>query len=181
MNDTTRSDDVRALGELLEDIDFCMLTTQDAAGELHSRPMSTQSFDFDGTLWFLTDRDSHKVADIDAVHDVLLTYADVKDQCYVAVRGSARVMRDDEMIDRLWSPAHRAWWPDGKRDPSILVLAVDVEHADTWTSPGSKLVQLVGFAKAAVGAGSGEDLGEQRSLDFVSGPGDRSTVPDHPG
>ncbi len=42
--------------ELVEDIDFTMLTTQDAAGNLVSRPMSTRQMDDDGDIWFFTAR-----------------------------------------------------------------------------------------------------------------------------
>jgi general stress protein 26 len=163
---TQHDDDpvARRLGDLLEKIDFCMLTTIDGGGQLHARPMSTQRMEFDGTLHFLTDRGSHKVEDIERDPQVLVSYADTGAQTYVAVHGRARLARDEERIKELWSPAYRAWWPEGRNDPSILVLSVDVDRADYWESPGSKLTQLVGFAKAAVGRGSGEDLGEQGTI-----------------
>lgn len=36
------NDDVKKLGELIEDIQFAMFTTVDTDGTLHSRPMATQ-------------------------------------------------------------------------------------------------------------------------------------------
>lgn len=161
---TDHTDDVARLGELLEDIDFCMLTTIDGSGQLHARPMSTQKAEFDGTLHFLTDRDSHKVEDIERDPQVLAAYADTKAHTYVSVHGRARIARDEALIEELWSPAHRAWWPDGRNDPSIMVLSIDVDRADYWESSGSKLTQLIGFAKAATGHGSGKDLGEQGTI-----------------
>ena len=161
---TESRDDVARLGDLLEDIDFCMLTTVDGSGQLHARPMSTQRFEFDGTLYFLTDVESHKVEDIERNPQVLVSYADTKDQTYVAVHGRASLARDEAKLEELWSPAYRAWWPQGRNDPGIRVLAVDVDRADYWESPGSKLVQLVGFAKAVMGRGDGDDLGEQGTI-----------------
>jgi general stress protein 26 len=163
--DATR-DDVTHLGKLLEGIDFCMLATHGANGELHARPMSTQRFAFDGTLLFLTDLASHKAEDIALDDRVLVSYADPHSQTYVAVYGRARLQRDEELIDRLWSPFYRAYWPNGKHDPSITVLTVDVERADFWESPGGKLTQLVGFAKAALGRGSAEDMGTQGTVEL---------------
>ncbi len=157
-------DDVEQLDSLLEGIDFCMLTTVDGEGRLHSRPMSTQKFKTDGTLYFLTDERSHKVDDIERDPQVLVAYAQPDDQTYLSVHGTARVYRDEALIRELWSPVYRAWWPNGRHDPDIRVLAVDVDRVDYWTSPGSKLTQLVGFAKAVVGKGSGEDLGEQGTI-----------------
>jgi general stress protein 26 len=165
MDDSHRTD-VEHLAKLLEDIDFCMLTTHGPGGELHTRPMSTQKFAFDGTLLFLTDSDSHKAEEIAVDDRVLVTYADTDSHDYVAVHGRARMSRDEELIDKLWSPAYRAWWPNGKHEPTIRVLHVDVERADYWESSGSKLTQLVGFAKVALGRGSGEDLGEQGTLEL---------------
>jgi general stress protein 26 len=157
-------DDVARLGELLEDIDFCMLTTIDAGGQLHARPMSTQRSEFDGTLRFLTDRDSHKVEDIERNPQVIATYAKPDDHTWVCVHGTARLARDEQLIKELWSPVHRAWWPEGRHDPNIMVLSVDIDRADYWTSNGGKVTQLIGFAKAVLGAGSGEDLGEQGTI-----------------
>ncbi|MCW2926644.1 MAG: pyridoxamine 5-phosphate oxidase-related FMN-binding protein [Thermoleophilia bacterium] len=157
-------DDISRLGSLLEDIDFCMLTTRGMDGTLHARPMSTQRSEFDGTLRFLTDRDSHKADDIEANPDVLVTYSDTGRQTYVSVHGRATLARDEALIEELWSPVYKAWWPEGKEDPSITVLSVEVVRADYWDSPGSKFHQLLGFAKAVAGVGSGQDLGEQGTI-----------------
>jgi general stress protein 26 len=47
------SDDLQKLREMVKDIDFCMLTTVDEEGNLHSRPMSVNGeIDTDGDLWF---------------------------------------------------------------------------------------------------------------------------------
>lgn len=166
MESQSHQEAVARLGELLEDIDFCMLTTLGEYGEMHARPMSTQRFAFDGKLLFLTDAESHKVDELEADDRVLVSYADPSHQRYVAVHGRATLYHDDETIGRLWSPAYRAWWPSGKHDPAIRVLSVDVERAEYWDSPGSKLQHLVGFAKVALGRGSGRDLGEQGTVEL---------------
>ena len=51
----TRENDLEKLRELVKDIDFCMLTTVDEGGDLHSRPMSSNGdIDEDGDIWFFT-------------------------------------------------------------------------------------------------------------------------------
>ncbi|HEX8833472.1 MAG TPA: pyridoxamine 5'-phosphate oxidase family protein, partial [Abditibacteriaceae bacterium] len=43
------------LREMIKDIDLCMLTSVEADGTLHSRPMSNnREVEFDGGLWFFT-------------------------------------------------------------------------------------------------------------------------------
>ena len=47
----TQQDDLQKIRELIKDIDFCMLTTVDESGDLHSRPMSSNGdVDANGTL-----------------------------------------------------------------------------------------------------------------------------------
>ena len=57
---------VQKIAELAKGIDFAMLTTVDETGAFVSRPMAQQDTDFDGDLWFLSSRDSRKVAHITA-------------------------------------------------------------------------------------------------------------------
>lgn len=60
----TRQNSIEKIRKLLEDIDFCMLTTIDS-GLMHSRPMSTQHAEFDGDIWFFTSDNTHKVGEIE--------------------------------------------------------------------------------------------------------------------
>lgn len=52
------------IGDFIKDIDFTMMTTVDEAGELQSRPMSTQKAEFDGNVYFFTFEDSNKIRHI---------------------------------------------------------------------------------------------------------------------
>src|SRR5215207_3794295 len=81
----TQTDAIARLKELVEDIDFTMLTTQDAAGNLVSRPMSTRQMDDNGTIWFFTAEDTKKVDEVHADHDVNLAYLDAKGMRFVTV------------------------------------------------------------------------------------------------
>lgn len=60
-----QADDLQKLRELVQDIDFCMLTTIYESGDLHSRPMSANcEIDRNGDLWFFTGVSSHKVSEV---------------------------------------------------------------------------------------------------------------------
>lgn len=144
----TREEAIQKLGELITDIDFCMFTTALPDGSLRSRPMSTQKTEFDGTLWFFTQLDSAKVHEVEDDQHVNLAYADPNGQTYVSVSGRARLSRDRAKIDELWSPVYKAWFPEGKDDPQVALLQVDVEDAEYWDSPSGAVVHLIGFAKA---------------------------------
>jgi general stress protein 26 len=144
------NEDVKKLGELIEDIQFAMFTTVDTDGTLHSRPMATQQVEFDGDLWFFTGLDAAKVQQVNRKHQVNVSFANPDDQRYVSISGWAELVRDHQKMEELWNPLYKAWFPDGLDDPNLALLKVHVMKAEYWDSPNSKVVQLVGFAKALV-------------------------------
>jgi general stress protein 26 len=160
-------ENVAKLAKLIKGVRVAMLTTVEADGCLRSRPMHTQESDFDGTLWFFTWVDSAKVHEIEHDQHVNLSYADPSDQVYVSVSGRARLVRDRTKIKELWNPIHKAWFPQGVDDPNIGLLRVDVEKAEYWDSPSSKVVQLIGFTKAMLtGKAYGEEATDHRKVNL---------------
>lgn len=145
-----RQDSIKKLGDLIKGIRVAMLTTLDPDGVLRSRPMATQETDFDGDLWFFTRRDSGKVHAIENDQHVNVAFASIEDQRYVSASGRARIVSSQDKIKELWSPILRAWFPQGVDDPDITLICVGVESAEYWDAPSGKLVQLAGFAKAAL-------------------------------
>lgn len=153
-----RNASIEKLKGMLEDIDFCMLTTIDG-GKLRSRPMSTQELGENGELWFFTRDNTHKMDEIAADNRVNVAYSKPDDNTYVSVSGSASLSKDRAKMEELWSPILKAWFPDGLEDPNICLLKVDVEEAEYWESTSSTIVQLAGFVKAMV-TGQEADYGD---------------------
>lgn len=149
---------IEKLKELIEDIDFAMLTTH-ANGKLRSRPMSTQKFEFDGDLWFFTSDQTHKVEEIEKNPEVNVAYSKPDDNTYISVSGTGSISKDRAKIEELWNPILKAWFPKGLDDPSLCLLKVSVDEAEYWDSSSSTLVQIVGFVKALV-TGKAADGGE---------------------
>ena len=142
--------DVEKVRDLIKGISFAMLTTVDEDGSLRSRPMQTQEAEFNGELWFFTSASSPKVGEVQSDQRVNVSYSDPDDNRYVSLSGTATLVRDREKIKELWKPVLKAWFPDGQEDPDLALLRVKVEKAEYWDSPSSKVVQLIGFAKAIV-------------------------------
>jgi len=157
-----RQESIEKLKDLIEGIDFAMLTTM-AGKKFRSRPMSTQKFDFDGDLWFFTSDDTHKVEEIEADDRVIVAYADPDDNTFVSVFGSGQIVKDRAKIEELWSPIYKAWFPEGLDDPTLSLLKISVEEAEYWDAPSSKIVQLAGFVKAFV-TGQEADYGEHGKI-----------------
>ena len=159
-----RRDSIEKIRQLTEGIDFCMLTTIDA-GQLRSRPMSTQQTEFDGDIWFFTSDDTHKLDEIAKDDRVCAAYAKPSDDTYVSISGRAEIVRDRAKMEEIWSPILKAWFPQGLDDPHLCLLKVTAEQAEYWDSPSGKLVQLFGFVKA-LATGQEADWGENKKVDL---------------
>jgi general stress protein 26 len=145
-----KKDVIAHLGELIHGIKVAMMTTVEADGSLRSRPMWTYDADFDGELWFFTREHSAKVDEVEHDHHVNLSYSEPSKDRYVSVSGRCRLVHDKEKARELWNPTLKAWFPQGLEDPELALLCVKVEKAEYWDTPNSRMVQLVGFVKAAI-------------------------------
>ncbi len=155
--------DLNTLFEKIKDVRMAMLTTFDEAHNLHSRPMATIKPEADGALLFFTDKESAKVYEVQKNSQVNLSYADPSANTYASVTGRASAYHDEAKIAELWSEPMRGWFPKGKEDPDVALLKVTVEQAEYWDAPSSKVVRVVGYAKAKL-TGSTPDFGENRKV-----------------
>lgn len=159
-----KQESVEKLRELIDGIDFCMLTTIDE-GHLRSRPMSTQEFEFDGDLWFFTSDNTHKLSEIAKDPRVNVAYSQPSKDQYVSVSGRAEMVKDRAKIEELWSPILKAWFPEGLDDPHLCLMKVSVEQAESWDTPSGKIVQLIGFVKA-LATGQEAGYGDNEKISF---------------
>ncbi|GAB4523496.1 MAG: pyridoxamine 5'-phosphate oxidase family protein [Anaerolineae bacterium] len=162
MNNQTHRENIEKLRDLIKDIDIAMLTTVDDDGSLRSRPMGTQETEFDGDLWFFTSVDTPKVDEIQAEHEVNVSYAKPGKNRYVSVSGTAVLVNDRAKMEELWSPIYKAYFPGGLDDPNLRLLKVDVRKAEYWDSPGGLIPTIIGFAQSL--AGKEADMGDNQKL-----------------
>ncbi|HXE77062.1 MAG TPA: pyridoxamine 5'-phosphate oxidase family protein [Rhodanobacter sp.] len=146
-NQAPANTDLHQLGELIAPLEVAMLTTRTADGSLVSRPLQTLKLDDNGELLFFTSIKSHKVDELTADPTVNLAYADPSEQCYVSVRGRARMDRDEDTIDELWSPGQKIFFPDGKDDANLMVLRIRVQDANYWEAAGNLVARAFDFAR----------------------------------
>ena len=150
MADSTGSTESREkLWSMIKDIQFCMMVTEDGS-VLRARPMAAAQTEFDGTLYFYSRAGSHKVEEVQHDQKVCLTYAEPKDQNYVSLSGTARLVFDRDQIKQHWTESLRTWFPKGSDDPDIAILKVDVTQGEYWDAPNSTMVHAYGYVKAAL-------------------------------
>lgn len=144
-NDTEQRE---ALAKLIGKFRTVMFVSRNAEGLLVSRPMSPLGDDFDGTLWFATERNNAVIEEIAADAQVNVAFCDQGDSNYVSTAGKAVQVDDRAKIEELWTPALKVFFED-KDDPNLTLIRVDVKTAEYWDSPGSMLGKLAYFVTAA--------------------------------
>jgi general stress protein 26 len=163
-------DDFDHIRALVRRLRVGMLTTADARGRLRSRPLETLDFDDAGRLWFFVGQHSPKVDELERLSgQVNLSYGDTSEYLFVSISGYATVSQDRRQIERLWTPAARAFFPQGEDDPELAVLCVAGENAEFWDAPGSGVVRLIELTRRIAGgdADPGSALGENRKVDLI--------------
>ena len=131
---------IRQLRRLLHGISIGMLTTVTLTVRSRSRPMLMHDVDDNGWLWFLTDRSSRKACELIQNPHAAIAFQSPRGDRYVSVEGTAIVVRDDVQLKRMWNPTYRSWFPKGKTDPEIVLVAVRITRAEYWLVPRTRIV-----------------------------------------
>jgi general stress protein 26 len=184
--------EISRLYDLIEDLDTAMMTTRRADGKLVSRPMANQDWASGADLWFVTEKDSDKVREIQADPNINLAYYKDRTREWVSVTGTARIVEDRSKIRVLYKPDWKAWFsedglPDDKRagtpeDPRMVLIGVRAELATWMTVNKPQPLVLLDLVKGMV-TGKEPNIGDVHSVDLGStggapprkGPPERSS------
>lgn len=177
----TQQQEIESLAKLMKKIDVAMLATVGKGGYLVSRPLSTQTAQFDGKrIWFMTEADSPKVAEIKRNGKVNVAYSSKDASTYISAAGDAVVRRDQALIDAFWNDAMKAFFPKGKDDPNLTLIEVNVRTIEYWDGPGTWLGKAATFLVARI-TGNDDVMGENRIVDLSSGRSVKPPGTDRPG
>ena len=158
------NDAVEKIREIAKDANICMFVTDLKKLPLDARPMATQEVDDEGNIWFMSDRNSNKHADIKHDDRVQLFYSQTGNYEYLSVFGRAELIDDRDKIEELWTSMAKTWFKEGKDDPNIQLIKVIPEDAYYWDTKNSKMVSLVKFAMGAIGITPKDDGGIEGTL-----------------
>ncbi|MCX4244344.1 pyridoxamine 5'-phosphate oxidase family protein [Paraliomyxa miuraensis] len=156
---TAERDEQQKLSEIVGRFGTAMLVTTSEDDMIRARPMRIAELCDDGEMWFLTSRESTQAEDL--TEDIRAAITLQGEGRYASLSGMASVIRERERLIELWSPAAKAWFPDGLDDPELVAIRfVPIEGA-YWDTSGTKgLRYLLKMAKAIV---TGERLDEGSS------------------
>ena len=133
------------LKELLKNAHTGTLATTEMNDTIVSRPMALQQVEFDGDLWFFTNRSSDKVHKLEHHEQVNVVFE--SNNTWVSVSGYAEMVEDRAKAEELWNPLVKAYHRDGLKDPELILIKVQANSSEYWDSD-NKLVSLVKIAKA---------------------------------
>jgi len=115
-----------------------------ADGSSHSEPLMAQlDKDLVDTLFFFTGKDN-RLAD---GGKVMAQFVSKGHDYFACMAGTIRQDNDKAMIDKLWSKQVEAWFPEGKEDPNLALLRMDIDNAELWETD----ISLTGRVKMLFG------------------------------
>lgn len=130
--------DLKDLSKQMRDIDFCMLSTKSADGQLSSRPMSNNGdVDYDGDSWFFAYDHSRFIDDIGRDPQVGLTLTGAKSLLgapgiFISIGGQASLIRDKAKFAEHWIDDLSRWFPEGIETPGMVMVQVHADHVHYW-------------------------------------------------
>ncbi len=142
--------------EMVKQAKSCFFCTGEAVGNsMGVRPMSIQKADDNGTLWFLSAKDSHKNAEIAEDNAVRLFFQGSAHSDFLYLTGNVTVSTDKALIHELWEPILKTWFTEGEDDPRISVIKFEPETGYYWDNKHGNAVAGV---KMLWGAITGQTL-----------------------
>jgi general stress protein 26 len=138
------------LYDVVNDFDVAMLVTH-TANTIHARPMAIAQMDDGIGAYLVTDINSLKIEEISVNPHAVLTFQSVRK--FASVRGELTVLRDRQLIEKLWKEVWKVWFPDGKSDPNIALLKFTAHDGEYWDNAGLQGLKYVYDAARAFVAG----------------------------
>lgn len=140
--------DISKVTDIINHSRIGMFTTINEKNALVSRPLAVQDVENDGDMWFFTSQDTSQVAHVKANPAVNVSFG--KGTEWVSVAGTAEIVTDRQAIRDRWNQAVEAWFPDGPETPGVVLLRVDSDSAEYWTSPGGTAATVLQWVKSKV-------------------------------
>lgn len=153
---------IQKIKELAESIDFNLMATDLKNIPMHAIPMSTKKVDEQGSIWFLSGKDSVHNSNIKKDKKVHLFYAKSGAFEFMNIFGYAYIIEDRNIIRNLYDKSDDNWF-NGEEDPNLSVIKVEPIDARYWDSKDGMFISLLKIGIGAI-TGKKSDLGEEGTL-----------------
>ena len=119
----SQSADWSKLNHWIEDISAAMVTFLGPNSQMQCRPMLVQQITQHGEIWVTTPKPLGPVEFIHKNPTVVATFVDRTAERFVSVQGVSRLVGTVETIE-----------------PNLVVLAIEVQQAESWDTPHAEVV-----------------------------------------
>jgi general stress protein 26 len=163
---STRAAAIERLYDIIDQVGVAMLTTRQPDEALRARPMRVAEAERGGPIVFLTDETMPKVAEVEAMPEVNVSFADRDRGRYASVSGRAALAHDPERIRKLWKSDFDRWFPQGPADGRLALLEVTVDQAEYWDESATSREGLAGFVRTLVASAGADETSPPRHARF---------------
>ena len=126
--------------------DSSIVMVGSADGTTNSEPLTAQIDDDQPDAIFFFLGKNNRVA---GKNKLLLQFVSKGHELFACIRGTGRIDNNRALIDKLWNPNVEAWFPNGKQDPNLALLRVDIDDTELWETATS----IAGRARKLFGGG----------------------------
>ena len=128
---------LKAVSEKMSGIDAAILSTHGQGEEIANRPMSNNGdVEYNGTSYFFSYEGAQCVSDIGRNSKVALGYSTdgglFTGAVYIAVEGTAELIRDKAAFAQHWTPDLDKWFDKGIDTPGLVLLKVRAVRIKVW-------------------------------------------------
>lgn len=128
----------------LEKSPFVMLALN-GEDRSHSQPMTAQFHkDLCNEIYFFTSSENGFVKGIQQGNtDAVISFSSKGHDLFASVHGRLSVDDDEAKKDKFWSKMTAAWFDEGREDPRVTLLRLDLGRAEIWEAgTGSFLEEM---------------------------------------
>ena len=123
-------------------------------------PMTAQlDEDADSAIWFFTGRERP----LGTCGAATATFTSKDHQMFARFSGNISEEASRDRLDQFWNPIVQAWFPEGKDDPNLLLLRMDLCQAEIWNSD----LGFVDNLKMMLGFDSREEAQKEHVKTFI--------------
>jgi general stress protein 26 len=112
------------------------------ADNAHMRPMTAQCDGSHGPLWFFSSKDTELAKKVRRNHRAIASFTAKNHAVFATLHGTLSIDNDPEMIDKYWNRYVEAWYEEGKDDPKLVLLRMDLEEAEIWENASSLMAGI---------------------------------------
>lgn len=172
----SRQEALKKLSEMIVRNDTAMLVTTDASGVSRSCPMVNINENFDGDIYFLSEKGDEVVRRLASNENASVVIAEVSRGCYANITGTAEVSTDRKKAELLWNDKCRRYYGTSTPGEDVVVIRIDVVDAEYWDCSESFSRQVVRWVKRLTGGDSEALDVEHEKVDWVAEEFEKETI-----